>query len=362
MKKLSLMKTLLIPLFPCLMLCLSACSLELHTNDSPSVNPKPATQHQADADNSTTDNKPAVPTDSSEPDSSKKKGTDANSGTDASPKNNAPGTDSTQDSSTAPTTSPTQNSAPDSTDTSSDDITQYHAAITDVSAIPVTLDLSDSRLAELMTALKTEKYNLHTGRIREIGQPASLYVLANKLNHLPADYIPEDLTVPTVRFPYQENLPKRQLRQVAADGLSQMFAAADADGLTLYAVSGYRSYDRQSAIYSNNVKTRGQAATDKISSRPGHSEHQTGLAMDISCSAVDYRLQTKFGQTAEGIWVANNAHQYGFIIRYPEDKVDITGYDYEPWHLRYVGTDVASFLHDHAITLEELYSNIYQSL
>jgi D-alanyl-D-alanine carboxypeptidase len=116
-------------------------------------------------------------------------------------------------------------------------------------------------------------------------------------------------------------------------------------------VSGFRSYSRQKTIYNNYVAIDGVTKADTYSARPGHSEHQTGLAFDVG--AID----DNYGNTAAGKWLANNAHKYGFIIRYPKGKTHITGYKYEPWHIRYIGTNHATTIYNKQITLEE-YLNV----
>ena len=142
---------------------------------------------------------------------------------------------------------------------------------------------------------------------------------------------------------------------IAADALEKMFRAAEKKKIILYGVSGYRSYVRQKQIYDQNVTRRGRAATDSVSARPGSSEHQTGLTMDISAASVGLQLDQRFGSTREGRFVAKNAHKYGFIVRYPAGKSKITGYTYEPWHIRYVGVITATYLYKNNLTLEEYY-------
>lgn len=177
--------------------------------------------------------------------------------------------------------------------------------------------------------------------------------LVNKEHALPDDFDPEDLTVPDVRFPFDEDLPKKQLREVAADALEKMFEAGDEEGMDLFAQSGYRPFDRQDAIFASNVEQNGEEEANKYSARPGESEHQTGLTMDITSPEVDYDLNTDFGDTDEGEWVEDHAAEFGFIIRYPEDKEDITEYQYEPWHLRYVGEQAAQEITEKGLSLEE---------
>lgn len=191
--------------------------------------------------------------------------------------------------------------------------------------------------------------------IVEIGEPENIQVVVNKQRKLPAEYIPEDLTVPDVPFYFTEDHPKKQMREVAADALEELFAAAEEDGFDLVAASGYRSFDRQKDIYERNVAEYGKEKTDTFSAQPGTSEHQTGLAMDVTSAQVAFQLEQSFGETSEGEWLAENAHEHGFIIRYLEGSQGITGYMYEPWHLRYVGKDISSTIHNQEVTLEEFF-------
>ena len=128
---------------------------------------------------------------------------------------------------------------------------------------------------------------------------------------------------------------------------SELRSAAELEGLSIYCISGFRSYQTQNSVYWNYVSADGAELADTYSARPGHSEHQTGLALDVNS------LYTSFGDTAEGKWLAEHCHEYGFIIRYPADKVDITGYMYEPWHIRYVGKYIAGQIKAQGICLEE---------
>ncbi|MCF0114036.1 MAG: M15 family metallopeptidase [Erysipelotrichaceae bacterium] len=170
----------------------------------------------------------------------------------------------------------------------------------------------------------------------------SLLVLANKNHTLPDGYAPSDLRQPNVRRT-QETL----MRDEAASALEAMFNAAEADGAYLYATSGYRSAQYQEMLFNNYAARDGACAASRYSSRPGHSDHQTGLTCDISLA--DGRLWTGFEETTEGKWLAVHAHEYGFIMRYPKDKEQITGYIYEPWHFRYVGIDTATEIYDAGI-------------
>ncbi|API92264.1 hypothetical protein J32TS6_35230 [Virgibacillus pantothenticus] len=186
--------------------------------------------------------------------------------------------------------------------------------------------------------------------------PHEQLVLVNKENALPPDYTPVDLVTPNVRFPFTEDLPKKQMRKIAAPALEELFAAADKEGLELFAQSGYRSYDRQTSIFASNVQSLGEAEANQVSARPGESEHQTGLTMDVTSPNVDFQLNEDFGNTDEGKWLAENAAEYGFIIRFPKGKEEITQYQYEPWHIRYVGKKAAQEIMKNDLTLEEYLS------
>ena len=191
-----------------------------------------------------------------------------------------------------------------------------------------------------------------------VTDPAAYDVFVNKQRRMPADYIPSDLVrieVPTILTFEEVN----HLRRAASEALSAMFAAAeDEHGYELLARSGYRAYKTQVMLYDANVREHGEEYASRFSAKPGTSEHQTGLAMDISSPVVNYQLEQEFGKTAEGRWTAENAHRFGFIIRYPEGKEDLTGYSYEPWHLRYVGKALADEIYKKNLTLEEYYSKL----
>lgn len=124
-------------------------------------------------------------------------------------------------------------------------------------------------------------------------------------------------------------------------------AEAAKEGLNIWLASGFRSYDYQKQIYTNYVNSYGQSTADTFSARPGHSEHQTGLAIDVNS------IDDTFAGTPEALWLEKHAHEFGFIIRYPKGKEHITGYKYEPWHLRYLGKSVASDVYNSGLTLEE---------
>ena len=187
-------------------------------------------------------------------------------------------------------------------------------------------------------------------------EPSSITVFVNKEHALPKNYRPEELVVADIFFDLSYYDERTMLRPEAAKAIETMFTAAEKAGVELSGVSGFRSYQRQHNIFLNNIVTKGKDHTLKYSAVPGTSEHQTGLAIDISCKSLDYDLSTQFADTQEGKWVAANAHYYGYIVRYPEGKAKITGYAYEPWHIRYVGRGLANYLYQNNLTLEEYYN------
>lgn len=140
----------------------------------------------------------------------------------------------------------------------------------------------------------------------------------------------------------------------ARTALDQMAADAKKAGFEIVAFSGYRSYEYQTQLYTNYANRDGKEAADRYSARPGHSEHQTGLAFDIGEKGhEDLWLTEEFGETPAGKWLVENAHKYGFILRFPKGKEDMTGFMYESWHFRYLGKDLAEKVHQSGITLEE---------
>lgn len=179
---------------------------------------------------------------------------------------------------------------------------------------------------------------------RSIDDPASIWVVVDKLRPLqPADHVPADLVPVPVAHTWEP-----WLRAEAADAVVAMFdAAAQEAGLALASNSAYRSFEAQQNIY---------AGDDEVTARPGFSEHQTGLAIDIGAESGVCSLDPCLADTAEGQWLRDNAHRFGFILRYPADKQAVTGYQFEPWHFRYVGVDLAEEMRAQGITtLEEFF-------
>jgi len=170
------------------------------------------------------------------------------------------------------------------------------------------------------------------------------YILVNKYNYLEEDYIPKNL----------ENINNKvKLVDYAAKAFQDMVTKASRENYQINGFSGYRSYNYQANLYNKYSSIDGQEKADTYSARAGYSEHQTGLAIDVSNSTLPY---TEFEKTKEYQWMQENAHKYGFILRYPKEKENITGYTYESWHYRYVGPDIATYIKNNNITFDEYYT------
>lgn len=183
--------------------------------------------------------------------------------------------------------------------------------------------------------------------------PDSVQVLVNKHNPLnPRDYTPDDLR--TVDAPHE--FADAPLREEAAAAYEELHAAAAEEGIDLWATTAYRDGDFQKTLYEQRRLEDGPEAADRVSARPGHSEHQTGLAVDVAdLQDRECYLRPCFGDSEQGQWLADHSHESGFVIRYPEGAEEITGFAYEPWHLRYLGTETAHEVHASGLTLEEFW-------
>ncbi|QUP88419.1 M15 family metallopeptidase [Exiguobacterium sp. PFWT01] len=170
-------------------------------------------------------------------------------------------------------------------------------------------------------------------------------ILVNKQIALPADYQPSDLVEANIDFVDSTVGERRMLRKEAAQAIEGLMKDAKAAGIDLKGTSAFRSYAYQVNLFNAYVERDGKEQAMKYSAPPGHSEHQTGLAIDVSSASVNYQLTQSLGETVEGKWLANHAHEYGFIIRYQKEFEDETGYMYEPWHLRYIGMEHAKQVH-----------------
>ena len=170
--------------------------------------------------------------------------------------------------------------------------------------------------------------------------------VVNKSNRLPNSYVPNDLEQISEYY----SLKDKYLRHKARMAFEKMVKQAKKEGYNIIAVSTYRSYDYQKKLYNHYVEKKGLYYADMASARAGHSEHQTGLSVDVADLSYDY---DNFEKTKEFAWMIKNCFKYGFILRYPKAKFHITGFKYEPLHYRYVGINIAKYIHKKNITLEE---------
>lgn len=199
-------------------------------------------------------------------------------------------------------------------------------------------------LYSLIQIFVSNPYNLHSNSRQDADTSLGILILVNKQHKLPPGYRPYDLV------PIEEKYNKgvmNLLRQEAATAFARMCSRAEADSIVLWNHSAYRSDTVQRQLYENAVERRGTEQAGRFSAQPGHSEHQTGLTVDINST------HTSFGNTPQAAWLRQHAHLFGFIERYPLQKEHITGYDYEPWHYRYVGIKAATYIIENKLTLEE---------
>ena len=185
--------------------------------------------------------------------------------------------------------------------------------------------------------------------IKLIKNPDNILVLVNKNNKLPAVYVPYDL----MEIPNNMAYNGKKIRKEALENFSKLFESAKLENYKIIVVSAYRDYEYQKKLFNSYVNEKGINYALKCSAKAGHSEHQTGLAIDVMGSNNDYNL---FGESKEFEWMKKNAYKYGFILRYPKDKENITGFKYEPWHYRYVGIEASKYIYEKNITLEEYFS------
>lgn len=186
----------------------------------------------------------------------------------------------------------------------------------------------------------------------EVQEVESSLILVNKENPLDSDYKPSNLVKPNIPFADSTNEEEKYMKSESSMAIEDLFRSAEQEGIKLLGMSAYRSYDTQRSIYYNRIRSVGKKEADRYVAKPGKSEHQTGLAIDIT---NEDRWFVK--STEEAQWLAENAHKFGFILRYPENKEDITGVAYEPWHIRYVGKETAKEIYEDQITFEDFIEN-----
>ena len=210
--------------------------------------------------------------------------------------------------------------------------------------------IADQVQAKPVTIFDPPKYS--------IDKADSIWVVVNKQRQIsPLKYQPDNLVFPAFAKPKVQNPFGLQLREEAAVATVEMASAmAEAGQGQLILNSGFRTYKNQQGLYNRTRDTRGLAVAEKLSARPGHSEHQLGLAADFSAKGQGCVIMVCFGATEAGIWLAENAHEYGFVLRYPKGFKPITGFQYEPWHFRYVGIELATEMKTKGIkTLEQFW-------
>lgn len=211
-------------------------------------------------------------------------------------------------------------------------------------------DNKDKDLSDIVAIINVGADSEFYKNTKETDTSKNELMLVNKYNYLTKEYNPDDLQVFSNKYAYGEN---QSVRKIAYDAYISMFNAAKKDGYTLIINSSYRSYDEQTEVYDNYSSWYGEEEALKIAAKPGYSEHQTGLAVDIQ----SYCSQTKeFEECEEFVWLSKNAYKYGFILRYPDGLEQITGYNYESWHYRYIGKEAAKYIHENNITFDEYYA------
>lgn len=187
----------------------------------------------------------------------------------------------------------------------------------------------------------------------------NIEILINKENRLDRDYVPSNLIVTDNNENNFHNFLDPNMKPVICEDIYPYFIQMQDDmkkvGLNIIIDSGYRSYDYQQAIWDNQVATKGLEETQKFVAPPGGSEHQSGLAFDMAIIRNKQFIDGITEDFDEYKWMCDHAHEYGFILRYPKGKEDITGYNFEPWHYRFVGLRLAYIIHQFDITLEEYY-------
>ncbi len=224
------------------------------------------------------------------------------------------------------------------------------------SALTGTVLASALLLSAVPAALAAPADDLPAVESSELSDASSLLALINPTIQLsPVDYTPTNLV--------SVGGTGLTLRPEAADAVEDLIADARAAGHSIKLLSAYRSYSRQAALFNQYQSKYGTAYAERISARPGTSEHQLGLAADLGYTSSQAELKEAFGQTPAGIWIAEHANDYGLIIRYPQGKEEITGYKYEPWHVRYIGKEHAKALAESgAETYEEYVKMLSESL
>ena len=218
--------------------------------------------------------------------------------------------------------------------------------------------LAKSKRKEMNNTFSSDADDLKNDEIEKLQDILNdeLFILVNKNNKLAIDYEPNTLVDSDIAF--EEYIDCKQLDERTSNAAKEMFNAALKENINLIAISGYRSYSVQENLYNSRVEVKGVEKTRQYTAEPGASEHQTGLAIDIVCNDYPY-LDEEFENTDAFKWLFNNCYKYGFILRYQKGKEDITGYNYEPWHFRYIGdVDIAKDIMERGICFEEFIDEV----
>ena len=218
--------------------------------------------------------------------------------------------------------------------------------------------LAKSRSQEQNKSFSTDSDTLKSNEIKRLEGILNdeLFILVNENNKLEDDYVPSTLVESDIAF--EEYIECKQLDERTSNAAKEMFNAALNDNVNLIAISGYRSYSVQENLYNSRVEVKGVEKTRQYTAEAGASEHQTGLAIDIVCNDYPY-LDEGFENTDAFKWLYNNCYKYGFILRYQKGKEDITGYNYEPWHFRYIGNaNISKDIMDRGICFEEFINEV----
>ena len=208
--------------------------------------------------------------------------------------------------------------------------------------------LSDEQIIKNVNMNLDKPHYEHTIKAKNLN---TVKILVNKYYYLEENYEPKDLE----EISNQYALDGMKMVKEAKEAFEKMAKDAKKENLKIVAMSSYRSYEYQVDLYNRYAKTDGKEKADTYSGRPGHSEHQTGLAVDVYNEKETY---TNFEKTKEYEWMQEHAHEYGFILRFPKEKEEETGYHFESWHYRYVGIEIAKYIHENKISFEEYYATI----
>lgn len=233
-------------------------------------------------------------------------------------------------------------------------------AVIKSNALENNIEINEKDILNKNVQNKDEKLSKEDLKIKEIilNDKSGLFKLVNEEHPIDKNYAPEKLVTPNIALVGVKNEPRSKVSSIIKEPLEKMFQDAKKEGVELYLSCAYRSFDEQEYLYNRALKRENRNSSDLVA-LPGRSEHQLGLAVDITTKKLDFQLEEAFEDTKEGQWLLNNAYKYGFIFRYHRGKENITGYTYEPWHYRYIGNlEVSKYCHDNNLTLEEIYKKL----